>query len=203
MGCIQFKGASQRPSKVVCVGKNYSEHIKEMHGDTPEQMVVFCKPPSAIGNHLYSFAGETLHYECEICLLIEDQQVAGVGVGLDLTKRELQSRLKKAGLPWERSKAFDSAALFSPFVPAPKNLTGLSLVLLVDGSRRQLGGVMDMQYPPMQILSELTTFMNLESGDVIMTGTPSGVGPVVAGAHFEAQLFDQTKLLTEMAWVAQ
>ena len=62
---------------------------------------------------------------------------------------------------------------------------------------------MDMLYPPMQILSELTTFMNLESGDVVMTGTPSGVGPVVAGAHFEARLFDQTKLLTEMAWVAQ
>ncbi len=200
---INFKGSVLSPSKVVCVGKNYTGHIREMESAVPDEMVVFMKPSSAIGDQLRSHAGETLHYECEICLLIVDQQIAGVGVGLDLTKRELQGRLKKAGLPWERSKAFDGAALFSPFVSAPENLAGLSLELRVDGSRRQYGGVAEMLYSPMRILDELATFMTLETGDVVMTGTPSGVGPVVAGAHFEARLFNDGEALTEISWLAR
>lgn len=200
---INFKGSVLVPSKVVCVGKNYAGHIREMQSTVPDEMVVFMKPPSAIGDQLRSHAGETLHYECEICLLIVDQQIAGVGVGLDLTKRELQGKLKKAGLPWERSKAFDGAALFSPFVSAPEKFAGLSLELLVDGSRRQHGGVADMLYPPVRILDELATFMTLETGDVIMTGTPSGVGPVASGARFEARLFNNSEALTEMNWLAQ
>ena len=199
---INFKGSVLVPSKVVCVGKNYAGHIREMQSAIPDEMVVFMKPPSAIGDQLRSHAGETLHYECEICLLIMDQQIAGVGVGLDLTKRQLQSKLKKAGLPWERSKAFDGAALLSAFVEVPGNIEDLNLTLKIDGGLKQQGGVTDMLYKPAAILDQLKTFTRLESGDVVMTGTPAGVGPIIAGTHFEASLLHGAKVLVQAEWTA-
>ena len=120
MRSIQFGNQSITPSKVVCIGKNYTAHIEEMNSAVPDQMVVFMKPNSAIGTTLRALADEPIHYECEICLQVQSSEIFGVGVGLDLTKRELQRKLKQAGLPWERSKAFDGAALFSAFVPAPE-----------------------------------------------------------------------------------
>ena len=145
---IQFKNQSITPGKIVCVGKNYKAHIEEMHSAVPEEMVVFMKPNSAIGTTLRAFSDEPLHYECEICLLVFEGAIAGVGVGLDLTKRSLQGRLKQAGLPWERSKSFDGSALFSRFVAAPVNLAELSLELWVDGVLRQRGEATSMLYAP-------------------------------------------------------
>ena len=105
------------PSKVLCIGRNYVEHIKELNNAIPEQMVVFNKPNTSITTTLTSFHQESLHYETEICFLVENGKYSAVGLGLDLTKRELQSKLKAKGLPWERAKAFDGSAVFSRFVP--------------------------------------------------------------------------------------
>ena len=202
MNTVDFNDETVTPSKIVCVGKNYVAHIEEMQSAVPDHMVVFMKPNSAIGSQLQAEAGETLHYEGEICLLMKDQRVAGVGFGLDLTKRGLQWKLKEAGLPWERAKAFDGSALFSPFVNAPESLDNLSLELRVDDELRQKGGVELMLYPPSTITEELSLFTTLEDYDIVMTGTPSGVGEVKAGEHFEARLFDGDTELLSVGWIA-
>ena len=106
MTAIQFNGKPVRPGKVICVGKNYAAHISEMDSVPAENMVVFMKPATSIGTELHAVLDEPLHYEGEICLLVQHDNIAGIGFGLDLTKRETQSKLKSAGLPWERSKAF-------------------------------------------------------------------------------------------------
>ncbi len=149
MQTITVNGRRIIPSKVVCIGRNYAAHIEELGNEVPDQMVVFNKPNSAITDILRSqIAGEPLHYESELAFVIEGGQLAAVGFSLDLTKRGLQSGLKAKGLPWERAKAFDGAALFSEFVTLPGKTSGLSLQLTVDGTLRQSGGVRLMMYKP-------------------------------------------------------
>ena len=203
MTSILFNGQSLRPGKVVCVGKNYAAHIEEMASVPAEKMVVFMKPATSIGTELRATLDEALHYEGEISLLIKAGAVAGVGFGLDLTKRETQSKLKAAGLPWERSKAFTGSALFSEFVPAPAGLTRLGVELIVDGVMRQQGDVSLMLYPPSVILEELQTFLTLEDFDIVMTGTPAGVGPVQAGDRFHGRLLHGDQELVSGAWLAK
>ena len=202
MGTIEFQNERIRPGKIVCIGKNYRAHIEEMGSVVPEQMVVFMKPNSAITRTLRAVAEEPLHYECEICLLIKAGAIYGLGIGLDLTKRKLQGQLKAAGLPWERSKAFDGAALFSGFIPAPKRLDNLSFELQVNGEARQRGETTAMLYPPALILDELQRFLSLDDYDIVMTGTPAGVGPVEHGDRFEAVLRDGDVTLVEAQWLA-
>jgi 2-keto-4-pentenoate hydratase/2-oxohepta-3-ene-1,7-dioic acid hydratase in catechol pathway len=203
MTSILFNDQWVRPGKIICVGKNYAAHIAEMASVPAEKMVVFMKPTTSVGTELHAALDEPLHYEGEICLLIKAGNVAGVGFGLDLTKRETQSKLKAAGLPWERSKAFTGSALFSKFVPAPADLTQLGVELIVDGAMRQQGDVSLMLYPPSVILEELQTFMTLEDFDIIMTGTPAGVGAVKAGEHFEGRLLDGKQVIVTAKWLAQ
>ena len=203
MSRVCFDGQTVTPGKVVCVGKNYVAHIEEMGSVPAEDMVVFMKPRTSIGSTLTSHSGETLHYEGEICLLMRGGKVAGVGFGLDLTKRETQAKLKAAGLPWERSKAFVGSALFSDFVPAPDNLDQLRVELQIDGDIRQKGDVSLMLYPPDVILTELAQFQKLEDYDIVMTGTPAGVGPVEAGARFTGRIFDGEHELVSGEWIAQ
>jgi 2-keto-4-pentenoate hydratase/2-oxohepta-3-ene-1,7-dioic acid hydratase in catechol pathway len=124
-------------------------------------------------------------------------------LGLDLTKRSLQSALKEQGLPWERAKAFDGAALFSEFVAVPRDLRHLHLELRVDGELRQAGGVNLMIFQPEEILHELCGFTTLEDGDIIMTGTPAGVGGIHTGERFEGRVLSKSKALVRAAWVAQ
>ena len=144
-----------------------------------------------------------VHFEGAVGLGIKGGALHAVGFGLDLTKRELQSRLKATGLPWERAKAFDGAVLFSEFVTPPENLQKLTLELQVDGEMRQSGGVELMMYQPEAILEELKTFITLEDGDVIMTGTPAGVGPIHTGERFEATVRAAGRPLVHATWVAQ
>lgn len=192
------------PSKIVCVGRNYVAHIEELGNEIPAEMVVFNKPNSAIGHVLRSQSGgETLHFEGEIALLIRGGEFAAVGFGLDLTRRELQSKLKAAGLPWERAKAFDGAALFSEFVSLPPDMNELSLQLEVDGNPRQAGGVSLMMYPPAAILEELGRFTTLEDGDIVMTGTPAGVGAITRGQKFEGRVLARDRVLVSASWIAQ
>ena len=204
MQTITVNGQSVTPSKIVCVGRNYVAHIEELGNEMPEHMVVFNKPNSAITDILRSqMGGEPLHYEGELCFMVKAGALHAVGFGLDLTKRELQSRLKEKSLPWERAKAFDGAALFSEFVSLPEDLASLSLELTVDGAPRQEGGVELMMYPPEAILKELTAFITLEDGDIIMTGTPAGVGGIHTGERFEAQVLAAGRSLLSATWVAQ
>ena len=199
---VTFNGQSVKPGKVVCIGKNYAAHIAEMASVPADDMVVFMKPSTAIGPHLVSVMNEPLHYEGEICFMMLDGQVGAVGFGLDLTKRATQAKLKAAGLPWERSKAFTGSALFSDFVPAPKSLDQLGIELQVDGSLRQKGDVSLMLYPPLIILQELAQFCQLEDYDIVMTGTPAGVGMVQAGECFQGRILDGDHELVCAEWTA-
>jgi len=202
MTAIQFNGKPVRPGKVICVGKNYAAHISEMDSVPAEKMVVFMKPATSIGTELHAVLDEPLHYEGEICLLVQHDNIAGIGFGLDLTKRETQSKLKAAGLPWERSKAFTGSALFSEFVQAPEDLSQLGLELRVNDALRQKGDVSLMLYPLAVILEELRQFLTLEDGDIIMTGTPAGVGPVQSGECFDGRVLAGEQVLAQAVWQA-
>lgn len=203
MGEIQVEEKKVKVGKVLCVGRNYVEHIHELDNAIPEQMVVFNKPSSSISETLHSFHQEPLHYEAEICFLIQDGQYAAVGLGLDLTKRGLQSTLKKQGLPWERAKAFDGSVVFSRFVSLEGiDTNDLNLELLINCVHVQKGHVKQMLYPPFTILDELSSYTRLESGDVIMTGTPKGVGEVHQGDVFLGRLKCGDVTLFETEWVA-
>ena len=202
MTTVIFNGQRVRPGKVVCVGKNYAAHIEEMASVPADNMVVFMKPATSIGTTLHATLDEALHYEGEICLLMKDGAVAGVGFGLDLTKRATQSKLKAAGLPWERSKAFTGSALFSEFVTAPEDLTRLGMELTVHDELRQKGDVSLMLYPPDVILQELNQFLVLEDYDIIMTGTPAGVGSVQAGERFHGRVLHNEHELVSGTWLA-
>ena len=203
MNTINVNGNTVQPSKILCVGRNYRAHIEELGNEIPDSMVVFNKPNSAISDTLYSdINNQPLHYESELAFTVKEGKLDAVGFGLDLTKRALQSTLKAKGLPWERAKAFDGAALFSAFVTLPKDIEGLSLQLNVDGEQRQAGGVSLMIYTPAQIIRELETFTTLEDGDIIMTGTPAGVGEIKAGQAFEGKVLLAGKTLVSATWIA-
>ncbi|MGF1765600.1 fumarylacetoacetate hydrolase family protein [Aliivibrio kagoshimensis] len=203
MNTISFEGRTVIPNKVVCVGRNYSEHIKELNNDVPDEMVLFCKPNSAITTQLHSYIQEELHYETEVCFLYLEGRFQGVGVGLDLTKRNLQSKLKQKGLPWERAKAFNHSALFSDFVAIPPGQCDYFFELTINGDVIQSGTTKQMLHTTDDILDEIQSFMTLQDGDIVMTGTPKGVGVVARDALFEVKLIQDKSLLVESSWQAQ
>ena len=135
-------------------------------------------------------------------LYIRPGKFSAVGVGLDLTKRELQSKLKQAGLPWERAKAFDGSALFSDFVCIELIEEKLTVELTIDGEVMQQGCIAQMMYKPDEILKQLSSFMTLEDGDIVMTGTPKGVGEVKQGKMYQARILLDNKCLVEQQWQA-
>ncbi|CAM3983175.1 fumarylacetoacetate hydrolase family protein [Shewanella aquimarina] len=203
MGSVKYLEQQVTPSKIVCVGRNYAEHIQELNNEAPEEMVLFFKPNSAISETLLSSHQEPLHYEAELCFMVKAGRFEAVGVGLDLTKRQLQSRLKGKGLPWERAKSFDGAALFSEFVPFDGDLDSLSFNLIVDAEVRQQGDVALMLNRPEAMLVEIASFMTLEEGDIVMTGTPKGVGQIAAGEQFTLSLYQKGQLLVSRSWIAE
>jgi 2-keto-4-pentenoate hydratase/2-oxohepta-3-ene-1,7-dioic acid hydratase in catechol pathway len=200
---LKFTGTAILPGKIVCIGRNYMAHIAELGNQIPSAMVVFNKPGSAVSDQLRADAGGPIDYECELCFVIGAGALVGGGVGLDLTKRDLQTELKQQGLPWERAKAFDGSATFSPFVAIPADLSTLSFTLHIGGELIQQGNPGLMIYPPQAILLELVSFMSLQDNDILMTGTPKGVGRVSPGAEFVARLYDQQQLLIEHSWTGQ
>ncbi len=203
MNTIIYETSELTPSKIVCVGKNYVGHIKELGEETPSEPVLFIKPNSAISDHIYCRNGEKLHFEGEISLLMAEGKVAGIGFGLDLTRRQVQSGLKSKGLPWERSKAFDRSAVFSRFVNFDGDLPSLAMTLDINGKRVQEGSCQLMIYKPERILAELTELFTLEAGDIIMTGTPKGVGPFSVGDVFHGCIYSGNRLLVEQCWTAR
>ena len=196
---INFLGRQYYPSKVVCVGRNYVEHIKELNNQIPEQPVIFIKPNSSITENLTSFHQEPLHYEGELAFLYQGGNFVAVAFGLDLTKRGLQSELKSKGLPWERAKSFNGSALFSDFVSFD-DITSLSLSLDIDDQTRQQGGVDLMLYSPDALLADISSFVDLVDGDVVMTGTPAGVGVIEAKSRFVGKVLANDHVLVEKEW---
>ncbi len=191
--------------KIVCLARNYAEHARELGNETPAAPVLFMKPASSVigdGDTVVipSYSQEC-HYEVELAVLIGRQcqsvsdadamgYVAGYGVAIDMTLRDVQNGLKAKGLPWEIAKGFDTACPLSAFVPAsavadPHNLR---LRLSVNGEPRQDGCSSAMINRVPQIIAHMSAIFTLEPGDVILTGTPAGVGQVVAGDVMEAEI---------------
>ncbi len=203
MNSVKFGDQNYIPSKIVCIGRNYVEHIKELGSEMPKEPVFFFKPNSSIAERLNSQSDSPIHYEAELAFIIIGGELSGVGFGLDLTKREVQDSLKDVGLPWERSKAFDGAAVFSEFIRFEGDVDTLELELFINGSLIQKGGCQIMINKPKDILAEAKTFTSFEDGDVLMTGTPKGVGVVNKGDSFKGKIFQNGSLILEAEWLAE
>lgn len=202
MKTITYNDQALKVSKVVCIGRNYVEHIEELGNEIPSSMVVFNKPNSAISNTLYYFS-EHCRFEGEICFLIHDAKIDAVGFGLDLTHADIQNTLKSKGLPWERAKAFDKSAVLSEFVPLCDDISTLGMKLFINDKLVQFANYDLMMYKPNTMLSEIQSFMTLEDNDIIMSGTPKGVGTYSVGDRFVGQVFSGDTLLLEKEWIVQ
>lgn len=190
------------PSKVVCIGRNYMDHINELNNEVPEDMVFFIKPNSAVSNRLiFPKNQNSCHYEAEISFLIEDDKISAVGFGLDLTLREVQSKLKAKGLPWERAKAFDGAAVFSKFISFDKDISKLEIELYINGELKQKGDYSLMINKPNEIINEAKTFLSFEDGDILMSGTPKGVGSFKVGDVFLGKILFDNKIILEEEFI--
>lgn len=193
------------PSKIICVGRNYAEHARELGNEIPESPVLFLKPPSSLvtleqGIRWNTALGEC-HYECELSIRIGQRlknatseqakaAIAGVTLGLDLTLRDLQSQLKAKGQPWERAKAFDGACVLGQWL-APDMLSdysNASFELQVNQELRQQGNTADMIFGVVELLVDISQVFSLEPGDVVMTGTPAGVGALESGDQLKMTL---------------
>jgi len=192
---VNFNSASIEVQRLFCIGRNYAAHAAELGNDKPAEPVVFMKPPTAIvptGHdvHLPRYRGP-VHQEAELVLLIgrnganDERDIAGVTLGLDLTLREEQNRLKAAGLPWELAKAFDDSAPLGAFVPAPAHFDGLVFECRVNDQLRQQGNTDNMLFSVAQLIGFLAARFSLRRGDLVFTGTPEGVGPLVPGDDVE------------------
>ncbi|CNH06980.1 fumarylacetoacetate hydrolase family protein [Yersinia pekkanenii] len=196
-------------SKVVCVGSNYAEHIKEMGSTASVEPVLFIKPETALCDirQPVSIPKDfgAVHHEVELAVLIgtplkqasEDRvarAIVGYGVALDLTLRELQSGLKKAGQPWEKSKAFDGSCPISGFIPVAEfgDAQQVDLSLIINDEIRQQGNTRDMITPIIPLISYISRFFTLRAGDIILTGTPQGVGPMTSGDMLKVMLNGKT-----------
>jgi len=199
---IWFEKEKIYPSKVICVGRNYVEHIHELGNEVPENMVLFNKPNSAITDTL-CYIQEDCRFEGEICFLIKKNKIAGIGFGLDLTHADIQNRLKSKGLPWERAKAFDRSAVLSDFVTFDSDVKTLGMKLFINDELVQFATYDLMMYKPDVMLSEIQSFMTFEDNDIIMSGTPKGVGTYKRGDTFLGQIFSDRTLLIEKEWQVQ
>jgi len=184
--------------RVYCVGRNYSAHVKEMGGDDRDPPFFFQKPRDAIvlsgSDVAYPKLSRDFHYEIELVIAIgiggeqiqmEDaaDHVFGLATGIDLTRRDLQFEAKNSGKPWEIAKAFDHSAPIAEIVPMDGSAlpTSGTIALSVNGDTRQRADLSDMTWSCAEVISTLSTHYKLEAGDLIYTGTPAGVGPLVPG----------------------
>ncbi len=199
---VRFEKREVTPSKVVCIGRNYVEHIEELGNEMPYSMVVFNKPNSAISDTLH-YISHDCRFEGEICFLIKAGQIQGVGFGLDLTKAGVQNELKAKGLPWERAKGFDKSAVLSDFVVLDAPLQSLRMTLHINDTLAQFANYDLMIYKPQTMLDEIESFMTFEDGDIIMSGTPKGVATYHQGDRFVGRVYSNEKLLIEKEWTVQ
>ncbi len=197
--------------KILCLGRNYIEHVKEMKAEVSSKPVVFLKPSSAIihdGENIIipNFAKE-LHHEVELVIAIgsggknitaknADDHILGYAVGLDMTLRDVQNEAKIKGLPWTVAKGFDTAAPISDIIEKDKisDPQTLTIMCKVNGEIRQKSSTSNMIFSIQTIIEFLSTIFTLEAGDLIFTGTPEGVGPVKPGDKIEAAIEGYIKI---------
>ncbi|MBT3134980.1 fumarylacetoacetate hydrolase family protein [Alteromonas sp. ALT199] len=202
-------------SKVVCIGRNYLDHIQEMNSTVSEAPLLFMKPKAALC-HMHEHLGiptdkGDCHNELEVSVLLKsplknasDDEVKdaiwGIGLGLDLTLREVQAALKKQGQPWERAKSFDNSAPLSGFVPLSKvnNIDDLRFNLTINDEVRQQGHTKLMLHKIIPLIAHMSSIFSLDSGDVILTGTPKGVGKLSPADKIAASLDGHLTVKTEV-----
>ena len=198
--------------KIICVGRNYGEHAKELGNDMPDQPILFMKPKSALlQSHTPFYYPEftnELHYECELVLrvckngkYIQERHAAnyynGITVGIDFTARDIQDELKKRGLPWEKAKAFDNSAAIGKFldITPPLDKKNINFCLYKNKELVQQGNSGHMIFTFDSIVEHISNYFSLNIGDMIFTGTPAGVGECVVGDELEAYI-EENKLLS-------
>ena len=206
----------QHVSNIICIGQNYSEHIKEMGNEKPEFPVVFMKPSTALIQSgekvIHPDYSDNLHHEVELVLLIgkpiknanmeeAEKAILAYGVGLDMTLRDLQHKARENGDPWTICKGFDTSAVVSEFIKSENRpLTGNeSLLLTVNDEVRQNTSISDMIFNPVEVVKYLSSKITLETGTLLFTGTPKGVGKVVPGDKLNANLEKLVYLETEIS----
>lgn len=218
MNTIQLKGQPDptRVGKIVCLGRNYVDHIRELGNEIPDRPVIFLKPATSIVHSgeqiLIPDYSRDCHHEVELAVLIGRigrkvseaeamQLVAGYGVAIDLTLRDVQNELKAKGLPWEIAKGFDTACPLSDFVPADQVIDPhrLQISLKVNGELRQDGNTRLMMRGIPRFISEVSAIFTLQPGDILLTGTPAGVGRIVSGDHLEAEIEQVGRLTVSVA----
>lgn len=213
---IKNKNVEISIGKIVCVGRNYAEHAKELGNEVPKKPVVFLKPASAViysgGKIIHPSFSQNLHHETELVLLIGEtvkdaspeeaaDAIIAYGVGLDMTLRDIQSELIKNGNPWTISKCFDTSAVLSDFIlKEDYNLTlDEEISLTVNGEIRQKEKLNLMLFKPIEIVQYISSLMMLEKGDLIFTGTPKGVSKVERGDVLNAEITNVAKLNCSIA----
>lgn len=192
--------SSETIMKIICIGRNYAKHAKEMKADLPTEPVFFMKPDTALLKeeefYMPGFTKE-LHHEIELVLKISkagkyiDEQFAHkyyeeIGLGIDFTARDIQAQCKEKGLPWEKAKAFDNSAPIGRFIKKDQlSLSNIHFELKINGETRQSGNSQDLIFSFDKVISYVSQFVSLKVGDLIYTGTPEGVGPVQIGDQLE------------------
>jgi len=202
--------------RIFAIGRNYAEHIKELNNERPDEPVIFTKPDTAIirnnGPFYYPDFSTDIHHEVELVLRIckEGKNIEekfahkyydAIGIGIDFTARDIQSKLKAKGLPWDIAKGFNgSAPISDKFIPVSefKDLNNINFRLEVDGQIRQQGNTSLLLFSFDTIISYLSKFFTLRTGDLIFTGTPKGVGPVAIGNKLSAYIEDEKLLEFEV-----
>lgn len=213
MKTVAFRGSAQEipVGKILCLGRNYAAHAKEMNAETPTSPVVFLKPSTAIVHDgelvVAPPISRDLHHEIELVVMIgkegKDVQreyamehVSGYAVGLDMTLRDVQAKAKKGGMPWSIAKGFDTSAPVSAFIPAREvsDPHSLDIALRVNGKVKQHSNTRNMIFRIEQVIAYCSSLFTLEPGDLIFTGTPEGVGKVNPGDELEAKIESVGKL---------
>jgi acylpyruvate hydrolase len=200
--------------KIIAIGRNYTEHIEELNNERPTEPVIFMKPDTAILRNnqpfFYPEFSQDIHFEVELLLKINKEgkyiqekfahkYYEQIGIGIDFTARDLQSKLKEKGLPWEKAKGFNGSAPISDFVDKQRfDLNNLNFSLQQNGEVKQSGNSSLMLYTFDQIISHISQFFTLKKGDIIFTGTPKGVGPVAIGDRLEAFIEGNKMLSVEI-----
>ncbi len=193
--------------KIICIGRNYTKHIEELENEKPEHPVVFCKPDTAILLKKQPFFipdfSDDVHHEVEILVKINrvgkyiDRKFAHkyyeeIGLGIDFTARDLQSQLKAKGLPWEKAKAFDGSAVIGNWMPKSefKNVDDINFKLIKNDEVVQDGNTSLMLWKIDELIEYVSKYFTLKIGDIIFTGTPSGVGKVIANDRLKGYIED-------------
>lgn len=197
--------------KILCIGRNYAEHIAELQNERPSEPVIFIKPDTALLRdnepfYIPDFSND-LHYEVEIVLKISkmgknieakfaNKYYDEIGIGIDFTARDVQAKLKEKGLPWEKAKGFNGSAPISGFFPKSEiaDMNNLNFRLEINEEIRQNGNTSMMLWNFDEIIAEISKYFTLKTGDLIFTGTPAGVGAVKIGDRLTAYIEDRKML---------